>query len=253
MIHFSCVVAPIIFFVSPITVFYPAYLKGGRVELPPLVLTAQSLQCMVWFVFGMMLNQYVILIPNAIGTILGFIYLACYPYFWKPHLHRTQFMQQLAVSAVIFMSVMALYWIRKEDAIGIIGCTAGIIMLTSPVCVMFEVVKTSNVELMGSLWMGVAQVWCTFSCTVEGYCWQHKPQIWIQNGIGLSVSIIALVLRWGMHCANRSSYKGKMAGSPGKMAGSPASRIDEESTGFGESEGLLRTKLCTTFSDSRMG
>jgi hypothetical protein len=55
-----------------------------ELEIPPLAVTAQTIQCWLWLVFGIVIADSPIIIANCIGLFLGvFIYLPYYPFVWK--------------------------------------------------------------------------------------------------------------------------------------------------------------------------
>ncbi|CAD7934998.1 unnamed protein product [Amoebophrya sp. A120] len=118
VVDFACIVLPICVFMSPVTVFWPAYRQNQWIEVPPLPFTSQVGQCFLWCLFGLCLAHHdpqevkpeegkikasddptvakqanaasppppaafpwVVVLPNLAGLLLGVVFVYLYPKF----------------------------------------------------------------------------------------------------------------------------------------------------------------------------
>eukprot|EP00392_Amoebophrya_sp_AT5.2_P013721 g13850.t1 len=77
----ACVIFPVLVFLSPISAYFPAYVHRRRMKLPPLPVTALTAQCFLWLLYGIGLKALVMIVPNVIGLVLGFVYIGLYQRF----------------------------------------------------------------------------------------------------------------------------------------------------------------------------
>lgn len=109
-----CMVLPIILFLTPVTVFWEARKTQRRVEMPPLALTSQLIQCYLWIIYASGWEEAVMLIPNVIGAGLAAIFLVLYQRSMNPIFQRQFRSQTLGCVVVGFCVRTVSSYIRKD-------------------------------------------------------------------------------------------------------------------------------------------
>mmetsp|Transcript_18859 Transcript_18859/g.33896 ORF Transcript_18859/g.33896 Transcript_18859/m.33896 type:complete len:254 (-) Transcript_18859:355-1116(-) len=208
LLDLSCEILPIITFVSPATIFLPVLLKQQQrptnnpghdhqvndntnnatcIEMPPLALTTQMLQCFLWGIYAHQLHMMTLLIPNVFGFLLGFIWCTIYPFkVVSTGGLRTQWQMQYAISWG-FM-VLGLLTVRKMPYLSsTIAAGVGVLMCTYPLPSMHQALNEKNSNLMGSTVMNC----CMFAnCVV----WLIHSSWWVEYDIFLIVANTAGVI-----------------------------------------------------------
>jgi len=203
MLHMGCSCLPVVFFLSPVTVFWPAWWQNKRVQLPPLHLCAQLTQCFVWLIYALDVTtaagktgDVTMIIPNAIGISLGLVWLVLYSGFYSPELYRRQFFAELAMTMLICITVCLIH--THHVTIGYIGMCAGLCMLASPAFVTWKVWQTKNLALMGSLTMNLVGLMTTTCWSTRAFLIMGEAEgfpVAVQNVSGFVANLVALTLR----------------------------------------------------------
>ncbi len=179
-------------------------------------------------------------IPNAIGFVTGVFWVAVYPSYMKtkedmkssaaaasssseadnssttPDYYREWLMQcgGGTILGVIF-ALMLLFcsmagwpaaYIGVTSFMGWFGMAVGTSMMAAPAFVMVEVVKTGNLNAMGSLVMNLVTLACGTAWFCNGFFYMNSAPVWIQNGIGTTVGAVALGIRVYVLVYSEKSY-----------------------------------------------
>jgi len=220
LLNFLCSILPIITFASPATIFLPVLLKqqqqqrptnypghdhqdnnaNNAIEMPPLALTTQMLQCFLFGIYAHHLHMRTLLIPNVAGFILGFIWSTVYPFKVTTStstggLLRTQWRMQYATSWLIM--VLGLLTVRKMPYLSsTIAAGVGVLMCTYPLSSMRQALKEKNTNLMGSTVMNCCMfVTCFVWVIHSSWLVEYDIYVLVANTAGVIVQGGALTLR----------------------------------------------------------
>lgn len=205
ILNVLCTILPIVTFASPATVFLPIFFGRSSsdnnhnddvIEMPPLALTTQMLQCFLFAIYAYHLNMWTLFIPNVAGFVLGFVWSTAYPFKVSPdHGLRLQWRIQYTTSALLMLlgsfTIQTLPYLSSTMA-----ATVGVVMCTYPLSSMHQAYTQNNSNLMGSSVMNCA-MFTTCSAWVIHSSWLVEYDIFVlvSNAAGVVVQGSALILR----------------------------------------------------------
>ncbi|CAD7965529.1 unnamed protein product [Amoebophrya sp. A25] len=248
VVDLVCAVSPIFMFIAPATLFQPVLCPGcctrrnrhssdneldgddtppstssptgkgshsheksttQKVEMPPLPLTSQLLNCTVWLLYCILEGIIPGVIPNAFGVVFAFIFVMLYIPHYKVQLYRSQLRCQLAVTA-IFSALLATLFIAalvqggtQREAlsaiIGWMGFSICLLFLGYPLAAMFRAIILRNPEVLGSLAMALLTVLCTIAWTINAYVFLNDAPIFVANIIGIAIHSLSLTVRFACY------------------------------------------------------
>jgi hypothetical protein len=195
-----CVSLPVVAFLSPITVFGPAfcgtnYNDRKGIEMPPLAVTAQLLQCFLFMIYADDLQMTTLFIPNAIGFLLGFLWSTLYPFRMSSDYKRQwQWQYSLAVTCMLFGTITMHF--GNPYISSTIAALVGVIMCTYPLPVLRKTFHSKNTALLGSVYMNAAMFCCTAAWVIHSSPFiQFDIFVLLSNSAGVLVQGAALMLR----------------------------------------------------------
>ncbi|KAL7546481.1 hypothetical protein ACHAWF_009820 [Thalassiosira exigua] len=201
LLDLLCASLPVVAFASPATVFLPAIAdrskpKQHAVEMPPLAITSQMLQCFLFGIYAWHFGMSTLLIPNAAGFSLGFLWSALYPFQVVPDEGlRQQWRAQCALS-LLLMASGSLSVRTMPNLSATVAAAVGVVMCTYPLPAMRRAYAENNSKLMGSGAMNLAMfatcsAWVVHSSPLVEY----DVFVLVSNAAGIVVQGSALVLR----------------------------------------------------------
>eukprot|EP00571_Detonula_confervacea_P009349 CAMPEP_0172325746 /NCGR_PEP_ID=MMETSP1058-20130122/54673_1 /TAXON_ID=83371 /ORGANISM="Detonula confervacea, Strain CCMP 353" /LENGTH=236 /DNA_ID=CAMNT_0013042355 /DNA_START=104 /DNA_END=814 /DNA_ORIENTATION=- len=200
-----CTLLPIFTFASPATVFLPVLLiksstsnkqQNAMIEMPPLALTTQMLQCFLFAIYAHHLHMWTLFIPNLAGFLLGFVWSTIYPFkVASDGGLRLQWRIQYTIS-ILLMMLGALTIRTLPYLSSTIAAAVGVLMCTYPLPSMRQAYKEKNSNLMGSSVMNVA-MFATCLAWVVHSSWLVEYDIFVlvSNTSGVVVQGGAMILR----------------------------------------------------------
>lgn len=206
VLNILCTLLPIITFASPATVFLPILLQSSSrsnqnnnaIEMPPLALTTQMLQCFLFAIYAHHLNMQTLFIPNIAGFLLGFAWSTIYPFkvvVTSDNGLRRQWRVQYTISILLMM--LGASTIRSVPYLSsTIAAAVGVLMCTYPLPSMHQAYKTNNSNLMGSSLMNIT-MFATCLAWVVHSSWlvEYDVFVLVSNASGVVVQGGAMILR----------------------------------------------------------
>jgi hypothetical protein len=202
LLNVLCVSLPVIAFLSPVTVFGPAFCGTNydsndrkEIEMPPLAVTAQMLQCFLFMIYAYDLQLTTLFIPNAIGFLLGFLWSTLYPFRMSSDNKRQwQWQCALAVTCMLFGTVTMHF--GNPYISSTMAALVGVIMCTYPLTVLRKTFQSRNMALLGSVYMNAAMFCCTATWVIHSSPFvQFDMFVLVSNSAGVLVQGAALMLR----------------------------------------------------------
>jgi hypothetical protein len=213
LLNVLCVCLPVVAFASPCTVFGPVFC-GRRseakrvIEMPPLALTSQMVQCYLFAIYAFSMgNMVTLLIPNVTGFALGLMWSTLYPLRMTNENYRAW--KRQCIGALICMAACTLFSFGRNNpyVASSLAAGVGIIMCTYPLSSMKRTLETSNPALLGSVYMNVAMLACCSSWVVHASpLVQFDGFVLISNGAGVLVQGSALLLRFYLLMAKNARH-----------------------------------------------
>jgi Sugar efflux transporter for intercellular exchange len=202
LLDILCVSLPVVAFLSPITIFGPAFCgrdssihDGKEIEMPPLAVTAQMLQCFLFMIYAYDLQMTTLFIPNAIGFILGFTWSTIYPFRMSSD-NRLQWQWQYTLAVTCMLLGTVTTYSGNPYISSTIAAFVGVVMCTYPLPVMRKTLQSRNTALLGSVYMNAAMFSCTAAWVMHSSPWvQFDIFVLVSNGAGVLVQGAALILR----------------------------------------------------------
>ena len=124
------------FFLTPAVGMY-ALIKGkiDKNGIPYILLIASIMNCILWFVYGLRIPQFLIYLCNGLGMSFSLIYLTIYWYFFVDKKIINFILITIGTYAFLFGIFAICYWVIPEDNKGLVGNFAmafNIIMYAAP-------------------------------------------------------------------------------------------------------------------------
>ena len=208
VLEFLCVALPMLAFFSPVTVFYRAFTNKKsktndtntenemKIQMPPLAVTSQFLNCFLFGIFALHEKDTVLLLPNAVGCVLGFIFTFLYA-FKTTDYYATQYkIQVIASLAIALFAAIACFGYDSGAIPSNIGMVAGVFMAAYPAPAMARALRTNNPALLGSLWMNLAMFCCCLSWVIRSTAVEFQIAVLVSNGAGVLAQSGALLIRF---------------------------------------------------------
>lgn len=125
--------------------------KGGTHDLSPLPFLAGMLATFLWFEYGVMKEDGILVWVNSIGFLLQLCFLA---YFYSYTKVKGSLNWKILVLLVVLAGVYyeVTYFINDKDValavVGMMGCIAAFLFFASPLSSLLHVVRTQSVETL---------------------------------------------------------------------------------------------------------
>lgn len=200
VLNVLCTLLPIITFSSPATIFLPVLLNKTSnhevIEMPPLALTTQMLQCFLYAIYAYHLQMWTLLIPNVAGFILGFVWSTIYPLQVSPD-GGLQLQWRVQYGGSLLLMLLGALTIHTMPHLSsTIAGAVGVVMCTYPLPSMKQAYTENNPNLMGSTAMNLAMF---INCLAWGLhsspLVEYEISVLVPNTAGLAVQGSALMLR----------------------------------------------------------
>ncbi len=171
---------------------------GGYAFLPFVSLLTN---CMIWSFYGILKNDYTVLVPNALGICTG---LFCV-YAYKKHSPLSADLPISLFACGIVLFALSLYLSNAAETLGLLGCCLAVLLMGSPLAAMSTVIRDKSTASMPfftsfTTWCN-ALSWSMYGLLVANdplvsvslYCFCHLirifneyifyiPDIWPQSG-----------------------------------------------------------------------
>eukprot|EP00804_Cyclotella_cryptica_P022509 CCRYP_009418-RA/>CCRYP_009418-RA protein AED:0.00 eAED:0.00 QI:119/-1/1/1/-1/0/1/55/257 len=233
-LNILCTCLPILAFASPATVFIPAFWPDSLrwkvlsrdttdnikqnaadnegvatfdetfendessilIEMPPLALTTQMLQCYLFAIYAFHFQMWTLFIPNSVGFMLGFIWSTLYPLKVSPDL---KFLKQWKIQYSVSIFVMAAGSLTIHNLPYIsstIAAAVGVLMCSYPLPVLHRSYTESNPKLLGSVFMNIAMLTCCSAWVIHSSpLVDFDIYVLLSNASGVAVQGGALLIR----------------------------------------------------------
>lgn len=212
VLAYSCIIFPIIAFLSPVTIYYGVFLgrkdasenagdagEENKLSMPPLLVSSMFLNCFLFGIYAQYTGNLTLVIPNAAGAVLGLVFMVLYPFGMKATFRDEYFYQLGFVGLVGAFAAVALYGYGKPSVPSNVGMVIGVIMCCYPMPVMVRAVRTQDAGLLGSVWMNFAMLCCCSSWVVHASVVNFDHTVLIVNIVGVLVQTASLCIHVALH------------------------------------------------------
>jgi solute carrier family 50 protein (sugar transporter) len=185
-------------FLAPITTVRHITTTQSTGELPAATFVSMSVNCAVWATYGLMKDDWTVMMPNILGTVISAYYLSVYETHTPKvgpraaELRRTFAMGCLVLLVLLFEIMMDDQGIRASQFVGTCGAVLSVVFSSSPLFALPAVFRSRNPD---SIPLPTA-VMIFISCLLwASYGWfvAYDKSIWLPNTFGLFVATIQLL------------------------------------------------------------
>ena len=152
--------------------------------------------CLVWTVYGLCKLNFTVIIPNSTG-----IATAAYCiYIYETHSNKHIPLNYYLLSLITVIMVLILGCLTATETIGILGDTLSVLMMFSPLTVLFTVMREKSTRALPFL-TSCASFGNTLTWTVYGVFVANDPIIYVPNVLGFIFSSFQMYLfsYYGVH------------------------------------------------------
>mmetsp|Transcript_79090 Transcript_79090/g.155171 ORF Transcript_79090/g.155171 Transcript_79090/m.155171 type:complete len:405 (+) Transcript_79090:59-1273(+) len=194
-------------FFNPLFEAMPRIRRDASVgKMPLLPYSAMASQGLVWTVYGILVSNPAIWTPNFCALVLGIHYWSVYNQYcpkdadWLP---LTQRLHRMIFSATALLCASAVFLLEIQSALILLGVAGNIMtlkMFGGPLAAIGTVVREKNTKAMAFGFTCAININCNL-WFFYAYCMLDDPYIYIQDGLGLALTTIQLMLfaRYGIH------------------------------------------------------
>lgn len=174
----------------------PQYQRPKKIQMPPLAVTTQMLQCGLFAIYASYLDMTTLLIPNTVGFVLGLIWSTLYPLRMLDEF-KFQWQWQYVLSIILLLlGAITTFSFENPYMSSSVAAFVGVIMTTYPLPVMLKAIQTRNVALLGSAYMNMAMFVCCSAWVIHSSpLVEYDPFVLVSNIAGTIVQGAALVIR----------------------------------------------------------
>lgn len=113
----------------------------GKLSLLPFASLLTN--CVIWFFYGLLKDDYTVMVPNGLGIFSGLFCFATYIRFSK-----SVDAVSIAVSLALILFAMSLYSAGDFNTLGSTGCILAMIVMGSPLATLSTVIRDKSTESM---------------------------------------------------------------------------------------------------------
>ncbi|CAF0706261.1 unnamed protein product [Brachionus calyciflorus] len=154
-------------------------------DISPLPFLTAFINCVIMFLYGMLIKNYQIIFINVVGFNLEIVYIIIFLFYTQ---NKRKVIHQIIFITVITITVGFYAFVYEPDPtisskyIGFLGCIASVIMFGSPLTSLRNVMISKSTESL-SFYLCLANFSCSFLWSVYGIMLSDKF-IYIPNIIG---------------------------------------------------------------------
>ncbi|KAF8399264.1 hypothetical protein HHK36_015129 [Tetracentron sinense] len=216
-------------FISPAPTMIRIIKRKSVEEFSPIPYLATILNCIFWIFYGQPFvhpHSTLVVTINSVGFALEFIYSTIFLLYSKNNKQRWKivgiFLGELVFFAIVASLTMTFLHThtKRSMVIGIFCVVFGVMMYSSPLTIMFNVIKTKSVEFM-PFFLSLANflngaIWLTYALL------RFDLYITIGNGLGAISGALQLIL---YACYYKSTPKRSSDGKPSEVQLSADSKV----------------------------
>jgi solute carrier family 50 protein (sugar transporter) len=117
--------------------------EGSVGKLSLLPFASLLTNCIIWFCYGLLKDDFTVMIPNGLGIFSGLFCFASYVRFSKG-VDATS----IAVSLALILLALSLYSAGDYNTLGSIGCILAMILMGSPLSTLSTVIRDKSTKSM---------------------------------------------------------------------------------------------------------
>jgi solute carrier family 50 protein (sugar transporter) len=111
--------------------------------LSPMQFISLSLNCSIWLLYGVLMSDFTVIIPNMTGTITGGYCIFIY----NKYTHSRPYLALLTLLGILILSII-LFILQMEDALGFMGIISSILLMGSPMSTLAVVYREQSTASM---------------------------------------------------------------------------------------------------------
>ena len=213
------------FYISPAVPCYKLY-KGelNHRNYPGILLACSLFNCILWFVYGIELNELMVYVANSSGAIITELWLLCYIYYYAEQnlLYGIVFNVEILLSLIGILLVFH-YPIHNPDTTGKVAMIFNTLMYAAPGEKMFTVYKTNNYKIL-PISTSICGVLCSTSWLIYGIYLGDISMIF-PNALGVVFAVLQIIVF--IIAYNRAKTQGILKVDDGKGS-APLVKEDEQ-------------------------
>ena len=164
----------------------------GQLSILPFISLATS--CAVWAVYGVMLGDMTILIPNISGIAFGLWYPSVYHRYAPPTARLAPLYAGAgAIALAACVAPFALAPAAAASTVGLAGCALAVFMMASPLAVLRTDIRDRSTAALPFL-PSLATFCSAASWFAYGLVVADNPMIYGPNVLGLAAAVVQLAL-----------------------------------------------------------
>lgn len=200
MVSLSSQLAPmaaIVVFMAPLPTIQNIRRDKTVGNLPLLPYTSMISSSFLWMVYGLLLSNAQLVVPNFVGFLLGLYYVTSFiPYAPSsaPTLPGSVKLHVQVVATMGFLTILLAVSPLPITIVGNLGVVVCMIMFASPLAALQTVVRTRSAAAI-PLPFTVASTTNCFLWSVSGWFDLKDPNVYVPNLVALAFSLLQIVLK----------------------------------------------------------
>ena len=163
--------------------------RGSVSSIPLLPFLSLFVNCVIWTLYGILKNDFTVLVPNVLGILCGLFCVFIY-HKYSSGLHKGK---EYMISAGIVIFALILYASNAANFIALLGCVFAVILMGSPLATLKIVIETQNTDSMpfGTSLMAFCNSlsWSMYGLLISGDVFIYGP-----NLVGVAITSVQMLL-----------------------------------------------------------
>ena len=201
---FLSIVGPginLVFFASTGFSGYSILVEKSVKNLSIVPFLALLTNCSVWSIYGTLIADYSVLVPNCIGALIALFCVIAFSMYSKVSSQRLY----IVSSAILVMTIhFAVYY--DSESVGFVACILSVLLTAAPLATITTVLKDGNTNSLPSFTTNLAMSLSALVWSLYGLLVAMDPMIYVPNMLGCIISILLLIL-YGIYPNNSVSNK----------------------------------------------
>jgi len=211
LLSVTATISTIIQFMTGLIVCWSISKKGASGDISGFPFLAGVLGCSLWLRYGMLLDDWAMIVVNTVGVTLQLGYTILFYYYAT---QKVQFQKQvIVVLSIIVATNIYVQWEQDVEEskfrLGLLGCATTLVFCSAPLASLGDVMRTRSTETLPfHLILATVLVsgqWFLYGMAI------HNPFVQIPNLIGCLIASFQLLLFAVF--PNSSSVRGKIQAS----------------------------------------
>ncbi len=170
-------------------------------DAPYILLMISLLNCILWIVYGLLINDFKIYLNNIIGSGMTLIWITIYIIIIVKKKCCFAFGFIFLLIILVVGITISFYLFVPFDIIGYVVISASILVYAAPGEKIYNVIKTHNYKVI-PIFSTIGGFFCTL-CWVMYGIYQNDYKIYAPNGAGLFFAVIQILFYLIYYCKRK--------------------------------------------------